>query len=212
MRPMGVEQSELLTANRSSFRLPLVSHFFDGDVLVNALMDENALVEAASTGDQKAFIELIRRHDDALRALAFSMTGNASDMDDVLQTSYLKAFQSMRKFNRKSSFKTWIYRIVHNTTADLLRKQVRITHIDGGQIVEAALVERDHALSLDIDAALMSLSNEARAVVLLVDGEGFDYVTAGAALGIPPGTVASRLNQARLRLRSLLTSSYKDTQ
>ena len=180
---------------------------------MSATPDEEDLIAAAARGDGKAFMTLIQTHDAALRALAFSMTGNATLMDDVLQESYIKAFKSIVTFKRESSFKTWIYRIVHNTTIDELRRTARVTPIGpdamAGTPHGSRSSEPDVALALDIEAALSRIPEAQREAVLLIDGDGFDYASAAEILGVPPGTVSSRLSQGRAALRPLLAPSYK---
>ena len=171
--------------------------------------DEELLVRAAKKGSSEAFIRLIKAYDDDLRALAFSITGSASDMDDVLQTAYLRTFQSMSNFKGNSSFKTWIYRIVHNVAIDSGRRRVDVPLSDETRdAIESPSSDRDAVM--DVNAALDQLSADHRLAVLLVDGSGFDYATAAEIVGVPVGTLSSRVNQARTRLRSLLAVYDKD--
>src|SRR5919204_5190994 len=151
-----------------------------------------------------AFPELLERHDRSLRALAFRLLGDRDRMDDVLQDAYVKAFRSLPRFRRASKLETWLYRIVYNACLDDLRraKAGRTLPLEhsleaSGASDPAELAEERSAL----EAALASLPADQRAVVLLVDAEGFDYAAAASVLGIEVGTVASRLGRARAALR-----------
>lgn len=192
----------------SGRRLRLVHGSEDGVTGTND--DETNLVRAAVGGSVDAFTQLLRRYDDQMRALAFSMTGAATAMDDVLQNAYLKAFRSIGSFKSQSSFKTWLWRIVFNSAMDEARHSKSSAHIVEIESVVETAVNEDVSLRLDIDAALQRLSPEHRAVVLLIDGEGFDYQSAADLLDIPAGTVSSRINHARKALRELLALSIED--
>src|SRR5436305_3885794 len=129
------------------------------------------------------------------------MLGDASHVDDVLQDAFLKAYRKLPAvFESAQTESAWLYRIVHNCCLDELRRRRRRPEVLG--LVERANHTDDD--SLVVAGALAQLGEQARAVVLLVDLIGFDYETAAAALGIPRGTVASRLNAARAQLRGLL--------
>ena len=168
----------------------------------------------ARAGDLDAFVQLISLHDRALRALAYRLLGDPRRMGDALQEAYLKAFRSLRGFEGRSAFGSWLYRIVYNVCMDQLRRRrsdgrsFSIGEADGipdpmpdpGDVV---------AQRLDLAAALASLPLELRATVLLVDAEGMDYQTAAEVLGIPVGTVRSRLVRARGLLRRALSEDKR---
>jgi RNA polymerase sigma-70 factor (ECF subfamily) len=154
------------------------------------------------------FTELLRRHDDGLRALAFRLLGDRDRMDDVLQEAYLKAYRGLGAFEGRSAPGTWLYRIVYNACLDALRATARPPLVtldaleqraDPGADADA----RSNARDL-IARGLAALPPAQRAAVLLVDAQGFDYAAAAEILGVPAGTVASRLHGARRELRRLL--------
>jgi RNA polymerase sigma-70 factor (ECF subfamily) len=174
---------------------------------------ESRLLRQAQAGDLDAFVELIGRHDRALRALAYRLLESPQQMDDALQEAYLKAFRSLRGFEGRSAFGSWLHRIVYNACMDQLRsrrsdgQQLRLGDADvpdpmpdPGEVV---------AQRYDLAAALASLSPEMRATVLLVDAEGMDYQTAAQVLEIPVGTVRSRLSHARRTLRRALAEDNR---
>jgi RNA polymerase sigma-70 factor (ECF subfamily) len=129
-------------------------------------------------------------------------------MDDALQDAYVKAYRGLGRFKRDSSVGTWLYRIVYNACLDELRR--------GRRVLPLVAVEPAERVALgpgpddiagwrsDLATALAALPPEQRAAVLLVDADGFDYAGAAAVLGVPAGTVASRLNRARVALRQAL--------
>jgi RNA polymerase sigma-70 factor (ECF subfamily) len=159
--------------------------------------------------EPRRFVEMLREHDAAMRSLAHSIVGNAAGMDDVLQEAYTKAFVAWQTFRGDSSFRTWLYRIVHNAAIDEVRKQKKVIPID--DLLDGAHAPSvDVAQRLDVDQALAGLPVAQRIAVLLIDGEGFDYATAAEILDVPVGTVASRVHQARTSLRRLLKSSVEE--
>ncbi len=166
------------------------------------------------------FMALVQRHDDGLRRLAFRLLGRREAMEDALQDAYLKAFQSLSDYRGRGEPVAWLYRIVYNTCIDRLRREKHSLPLDPADLAEAADVsgtmwtrgsapERDPSevvvSRLTLSEALDGLPPEQRAAVLLVDAQGFDQATAAEILGVPAGTVASRLHYARRSLRRVLS-------
>jgi len=173
--------------------------------------DERDLVARARDGDVDAFYSLLSRHDRGLRGLAYRLLGNQDAMDDALQESYLKAFRALPKFAGDSAFKSWLYRIVYNTCLDELRRNRKMGIVP----IEAASNRPDGRAdpadtateNVDLAAALATLTPETRAAVLLVFGDGMDYHSATEVLGIPRGTLASRLHRGRAQLRRAMDTA-----
>ena len=171
--------------------------------------EEAVVLDRARAGDRDAFSELVRRHDRGLRALAYRLLGDRDRMDDALQEAYVRAFRALPRFRGDSSVATWLYRIVYNACleelgrtrrmADDVRLDAVVEPADPSAQLEDAVVLRSRLAD-----ALAELPLEDRGAVLLVDAQGFDYRSAGEVLGIPEGTVASRLNRARAALRRAL--------
>jgi RNA polymerase sigma-70 factor (ECF subfamily) len=165
------------------------------------------LVELARGGDRAAFGELIRRHDDRMRGLAFRLLADRHAMDDALQESYLKAYRALYRFRAGSDFGTWLYRITYNACIDELRKRKRTPVATDDQVEPMSArpgPERIVSASETVRTALADLPIDQRVTVVLVDGEGFDHREAAEILGVAPGTVASRLHRARAALRRIL--------
>ena len=129
-------------------------------------------------------------------------------MDDALQDAYVKAFVALPGFTGASSVGTWLYRIVYNTCLDELRRRGRAPFVSGDDAVERAEATHhaDDAVetATDLARALSDLPPDFRAAVILIDAEGMSYDEASEILDVPVGTLASRVNRARARLRSAL--------
>jgi len=171
---------------------------------------EARLLARARTGDLDAFVQLIGLHDRPLRALAYRLLEDPHQMDDALQEAYLKAFRSLRGFEGRSAFASWMHRIVYNVCMDQLRQRSsRNGRVSLGVAEEVPDPMPDPgevaAQRVDLAAALAALPPKMRAAVLMVDAEGMDYQTVADVLGVPVGTVRSRLSQARRLLRQALS-------
>ena len=165
-------------------------------------------LERARCGDAAAFVEIVQHYEPRLRALAYRLLNDRDLTDDVLQEAYIRAFKALARFRGDASLGTWLYRITYNTCMDELRRRRKVVSLfpehhaetaDARSGPEELAIERS-----DLAAALASLAPELRAAVLLVDADGLDYAAAGEVLGIPAGTVGSRLNKARAVLRTAL--------
>lgn len=152
-------------------------------------------------------------HADRLYNLARRLTGNDADADELVQETYVRALAGAHTFGG-GNFKAWLFKILRNTFIDL-RRRVRAAPAshdlaDAGGGDDAPLLRDDLELERlrrlvgeEIEAALASLSEEARTIVLL-DVEGFSESEVADVLGCPVGTVKSRLSRARLSLRQKL--------
>ena len=173
------------------------------------------LLEAARRGEHKAFVAILRHYDRRLRLIAFRLLRDRDLMDDALQDVAIKAFRSLPAFRGDSSVGTWLYRITYHTCLDYLRRTRPIELFPPDELPEPAVPEPDIAdLVTDrdlLERRLAALAPEQRMVVLLVDQEGFDYHTAGEILGVPAGTVGSRLSTAHAALRRTLAPTYRST-
>lgn len=167
-----------------------------------------AILERARDGDHDAFATVVRLYDRRLRGIAYRVLGDRDRMDDALQEAYVRAFRALPGFRGDARVGTWLFRITYNACLDELARARKTTHVPLDELVEQAsdpseLEDALYARS-EVATALAALSPDERAVVFLVDVEGFDYTAAGRVLGVPVGTVASRLNRARSALRSAL--------
>ncbi len=186
---------------------------------------DTELVARARRGDTAAYETLVRRHTARLYSLIYHMTGNREDAEDLVQSVFIRAYQSLRRFHGHSAFYTWIYRIAVNASINFLKKRRRrqaLSLDDLDQAVErdpdyVDLVARDNPvrdttrgeLKEKLNAALQTLSDKHRAVVVMHDIEGVPHDEIARRLGISAGTVRSRLFYARQLLQSQLSEFVK---
>ena len=179
--------------------------------------DDNRLIDECRQGNAAAFGELVARHQDRLFHTVLRLVDNAEDARDVVQVAFLHAYQSLQSFKGDALFFTWLYRIAVNTAISMRRKQRPMLRIHPGGEEEAGLDPADpteanrpgHALEMAeeerrVHAALQKLSTEHRAVLVMKDMEGMKYEEMADVLGVPIGTIRSRLHRARLEIRDLL--------
>lgn len=177
-------------------------------------------IEQASNGDVEAFNQLVLKYQDMAYAHALLVSNDGWLADEVVQDSFLKAFQNINGF-RGGSFRAWLMRIVTNTAYDFLRRlakhptQPLEPADDDGEEMESpgwladpnasveGTVEKNEQAQI-IYGALRELPDIYRNVIILVDLQDFDYEETAQALGIPVGTVKSRLARARFQLREKL--------
>ena len=164
------------------------------------------VIDRARRGDQEAFAAVIRHYDPGLKALAYRLLGDRDLMDDVLQEAYVKAFRALPRFRGDSRLGTWLYRITYNACLDELRRSRKNEELPLEAELPSRAVDPGDLVAGrgDLSRALAVLPSEERAAVLLVDAQGFDYREGARILGIPDGTLASRLNRARASLRTAL--------
>ncbi len=171
---------------------------------------EQELLERCRGGDREARQELYVRTSERIYRLLLKMTASPDDAFDLAQETYLKAFARIGQFDGRSSIATWLYRVAVNEALQFLRRRekLRVT------VPEAAAERRTdsdierHTVRLDINGALAVIAQTDRAMLLLRYQEGLDYRTIAEVVGCAEGTVASRLNRARQRVREILQESY----
>lgn len=179
------------------------------------------LVERVRTGDVTAYEELVRRNRARIYGLIYNMTSHREDTEDLVQSVFIKAYRSLDRFRGQSAFSTWLYRIALNETLNFLPKRKRRTALslnDLDQAVErdpdyVALVARESPvrdvqrseLQKKLNAALQTLSEAHRTVVVLHDIEGLPHDEIARITGVPEGTVRSRLFHARQQLQAELS-------
>jgi RNA polymerase sigma-70 factor (ECF subfamily) len=175
-------------------------------------------VERARQGDARAFDHLVQEHYVLAYNTAYRMLGNADQAEDATVEAFARAYRSLERFRGESSFSTWLYRIVTNVCLDHLRGPAQVTtSLDEGggedgtmtrevpdETDNPALVALQVRRQQTVHRALQHLSSEHRAVLVLYDLNGFSYEEVGGILGIPVGTVKSRLNRARHALKEEL--------
>jgi len=172
-----------------------------------------------ATGDRTAmpsWDELVREHGDRVYRLAYRLSGNAQDAEDLTQETFIRVFRSLQNY-QPGTFEGWLHRITTNLFLDMVRRRNRIrmealpedydrVPASGPNPEE---IYHDARLGADLQSALDSLGPEYRAAVVLCDIEGLSYEEIGATLGVKLGTVRSRIHRGRQALREYLREHGK---
>jgi RNA polymerase sigma-70 factor (ECF subfamily) len=180
---------------------------------------ELELVERSKGGDLAAFEELVVMYQKQVYNLGYRMMGSEEDACDMAQEAFLKAFRSIRKFNGKSSFGTWVYRIAVNVCIDELRRRKKVklypvVHNDNPETGSGKLItdtgdlpeeriERQETRK-QVQRAINRLAEDYRAKIILRDIQGRTYQEIAEILDINIGTVKSRISRARQSLKEEL--------
>lgn len=176
---------------------------------------EDAAPEAAAGTDEwvaPTWEEVVRNHSAKVYRLAFRLTGNRYDAEDLTQEVFVRVFRSLENF-KPGTLDGWLHRITTNLFLDQARRKSRIRFDGLTEEAEARLPGKDpgpersfefNNLDLDVQAALEELPPDFRAAVVLCDLEGLSYDEVSAALGVKLGTVRSRIHRGRTMLREKL--------
>jgi RNA polymerase sigma-70 factor (ECF subfamily) len=189
---------------------------------------EGDLVASCRSGDPAAFARLVRLHEGMVFNLSARLLGDADEARDVAQEVFLQVYRMLGRFEGRSSLRTWIYRIAVNRCHNRRRFWHR-RHRDREQALDEGLAGRealgggggasgaspyDEAVRREragrVQAALLELRFEHRSVLLLREVEGLTCAEVAVALGIPEGTVKSRLSRAREALRARLAGLVEE--
>jgi RNA polymerase sigma-70 factor (ECF subfamily) len=183
--------------------------------------DDAQLVERARSGDHEAFRVLVERYQGRVHRLAFRILRDDERARDASQEAFLKAYRGLARFEGRSSFYTWLYRLVFNLCLDLRRRDRSAREVEwdegaahegpqpGQPVLEAAdggpagALERAE-IRERVAAAVDTLPQVHRETLILREMEGLSYGEIAQALGIPKGTVMSRLHYARKRVQKIL--------
>jgi RNA polymerase sigma-70 factor (ECF subfamily) len=179
--------------------------------------DDLSLIAECRSGRTDAFGPLVQRYQDRLYPTAIRLTGGVEDALDLLQETFLRAYQKLAGFHAESSFYTWVYRIMVNLALTERRKKHprRGRHESSCEVLDPpdlslASDPRGRLERLEREAlvqrALERLAPDHRVVVVMKEFDGLRYDEIAATLGVPIGTVRSRLHRARVELKEMLTS------
>jgi RNA polymerase sigma-70 factor (ECF subfamily) len=177
--------------------------------------DETELIQRAKKRDARAFSVLVERYQRRVVGVALAVVHNQDDAIELAQETFVRAYENLGKFESRSSFSTWLYRIAANLAIDFRRREGRHTVLHGEEAENELQRMPSHSgdsfnetargeLSQRIRDALKELTPEHRAVILLREVEGLSYDEISEVLQCPRGTVMSRLHYARSRLRGIL--------
>jgi RNA polymerase sigma-70 factor (ECF subfamily) len=176
--------------------------------------DDARYIDQALAGNAEAFGMLVQKYQDRLYNTILHFVGGSEDAHDITQDAFVQAFTKLRSFHRTSAFYTWLYRIAFNLAMTRQRRRRPVASLDVAK-EHAALepvsraedphehVERSER-AVQVQAALAALSEDHRSVLILREIDDFDYENIADVLGVPVGTVRSRLHRARIELKQQL--------
>lgn len=173
-------------------------------------LDDHALLRRFVSGDEDAFVALVRRHEDRIFALAFRVTGDREDALEATQETFVSLFRRAGSFKGEAEVGTWLFRIGINASRDVLRRRRRHPPTDEApeEGVEdprpPARVEESAVRRLDIARALEKVPPEYREAVVMHDLGGIPYEEIAGLTGVALGTVKSRISRGRRLLGQLL--------
>ncbi len=179
-------------------------------------MTDSAVVSRARTGDPDAFRLLVERHSQPIFRVAYRMTGNEHDADDVVQEAFLRAYRQIDSFEERANFGTWLHRIAINCALDLLRARGRMDRYYGGDPEDAEMsgtiridAEQDRLLMSaelrkEVAAAMERLSGNERTAFVLRHFEGMPVAEIGKTMGIQVNAAKHTIFRAVRKLRQSL--------
>lgn len=174
---------------------------------------ETALTERAQQGDREAFAELVRSHYEGVVRVVYRLCGDAALAEDAAQETFIKAWLNLSSFRAGTSLRSWLYRIGVNSALDALRRErAKPDEMEAARLADSAdgpetrLLQKERGAA--VQRAILSLTEANRAILVLREFGGLSYAEIAATLDIPTGTVMSRLNYARTRLREILAPEF----
>jgi len=170
-------------------------------------------VRRSQAGDARAFGRLVERYRDRLLTAVTRSLGSRSPAEDIVQETFLRAFQAIGRFRGQASFYTWLYRIAFNLVLSRHRRRSRRPDLRGSPPMEQ--MEAKESVNPQARAevseqqervtrAVAELEETFRLALVLRDIEGMDYRQIGEVLNVPVGTVKSRIHRARMELKEKL--------
>lgn len=173
----------------------------------------------AGVGEMPSWSELVQAHADSVYGLAYRLTGNQQDAEDLTQETFMRVFRSLKSY-RPGAFEGWLHRITTNLFLDMVRHRqvIRMEALPEnydrvpGTLKTPEQAVDDAMLDPDLEIALAELQPDYRAVVVLCDVVGLTYEEIASTLGLKMGTVRSRIHRARSSLRATLERLEKERQ
>jgi RNA polymerase sigma-70 factor (ECF subfamily) len=161
-----------------------------------------AVVLAAKAGDLRAFEVLMRAYQAPVWRFLRHLLADAELAEDTTQETFVRVHRGLRSFDGRSRFSTWVFQVARNAGIDALRARARRERLVLSDPAEVASPEASH----ELEAALSSLDVELREAILVVEVLGLTYAEAAALVGVPAGTLKSRVHRARERLLGWMTA------
>ena len=160
------------------------------------------IIREAKQGSKEAFTHLMERYKEHVYRYAYGMLGDIMEAEDVTQETFIKAYYSLPKLENEAAFGSWLTQIMSNICYDRhKKKKMKFSELTD-QVYENKTEQQQ--LRLSLNEAIQKLTIEHREVIILKDVQGYSYDEISEMLKIPLGTVKSRINGARLRLRNEL--------
>lgn len=179
------------------------SHFSNKNDITN----EHDIIRAVLTGDKESFSILVNRYKEKVRNLIYLMTGDRESVDDLSQDVFLKVYESLRFFQFRSSFYTWIYKITVNTCRDEIRKKkirkfIPIDHYFETNLSDSSMPDDYNKIDnrILVKEALNALKYDHKEILILKEIQDLSYNEISEILNCEIGTVKSKLSRARLEL------------
>lgn len=185
-------------------------------------INNEIIVRNAQKGDTEAFGNIVEQYQKMVYNLSYRMLGNPDDACEASQEVFIRVYRSINKFKFDSKFSTWIYKITSNLCLDMMRKaKPGVIHIEKSIDTEDGEITRDLPdnnmdvedsvlRSEKVDAvrkAILKLQPDYRSVIVLRDINGESYERISQILGLPEGTVKSRINRGRQELKNILVTT-----
>ena len=176
---------------------------------VERVLEERRLISRVLAGDAAAERQLYDAHVDRVLRLAYRMTGNATQAEDLTQDAFIRAFDRLAEFRGDSPFAGWLHRVATSVILTGLRKRKRVQDVesirDDLEWAAGAGPTPDPDLRRSIDQAVDGLDENHRLVFVMHDMEGFTHQEIATAMDAPVGTIKARLSRARQKLRDALS-------
>lgn len=176
-------------------------------------MSDLELATAAARGDEAAFSAIVHANADAVYGHALRFFGDRTAAEDVTQEVFIKVFRTISSFDGRARLSTWLYRVTHNVCLDMVRAGRRVPEPADPLTLEplpAADFANDVVFASALGQAMRALASEERDALGAVTLFGLSYQEAAEALGVPAGTVKSRVFRARRALAALLLEPEGD--
>jgi RNA polymerase sigma-70 factor (ECF subfamily) len=183
----------------------------------NQISEDGLWIERFLSGDAEGFTMLVRKYQNRVLNIVYSLIGQDRESEDIMQEVFMKVYHSLKSFRQQSQFSTWLYRIVMNTSYDFLRRRKHFVRDDGFLERSAVAYEGplDTLLTREKEAmiqkALGNIPLKFRAAVVLKDIEGLSYIKISRVLRCSIGTVESKIYRARQFLKEELLKLEGDT-
>ena len=190
----------------------------------NSVLDIE-LVDGVRNGETACFIELVERYTQKVHNLAMRITRSEEDAEEVLQDVFVTVYKKIDKFEGKSAFSSWLYRITVNTAFMKLRKRRQAPAVSIEDLTSSVkdswvgrksdecdvnFISSRHELRAELDRAIAKLPDEYRTIFIMRDVDGLSNQEVGELLNLSVPAVKSRLHRSRLMLRKRLQKYYED--